>query len=274
MSGDNTEAEQYQEELSEKVDDGGGCAEMWEALTAERESGGSVKRRSFLATIGVASLLPTGVTAAKDETTETVELEGAEAKKVLSEMRSSGEGKTLIHYLKEKGYSAKYEEATITRIDPAGAEEYETVILLFEVPDEDILDARLMWSSVRSSATGYEIRDGAEYELLVSEVEDGEGVTRTLTDSDLETPSTQTRVSTQQVSGCPPICPTIPQAWTCEGSVNWECVGKAISKSGIGCYPCYADPSRITCIPCIGNLLLNGYDFVDDCCNGSWEPIY
>jgi hypothetical protein len=48
------DVESYQNELSDRVDDGGGCAEMWEALSSERNNQ-RLPRRSLLRKIGIAT---------------------------------------------------------------------------------------------------------------------------------------------------------------------------------------------------------------------------
>lgn len=51
MPDDNHDVDQYQNELSEQVKDGGGCVEMWSALSSRRE-GTSLSRRSVLRRVG------------------------------------------------------------------------------------------------------------------------------------------------------------------------------------------------------------------------------
>jgi hypothetical protein len=248
---------------------------MWEALSGERESGGSsVRRRSFLATIGMASLLPTGVVAGKEETPKVKELGRDEAKKVVSRMRSTQEAKALIDHFKEKGYSPNYKKANVTQINLDSTDAYETVVLPFKITDEDVLEVRLLWSSIRSAARGYLIRESGEYELNIYRIENNGITTRILTDSDLEMESTRGDLTIQQSYNCPPYCPTAPSAFYCSGSVNWDCVANVGGSAGITCYACYVEPSRLTCIPCIAGIVLQGYNFVDDCCDGTWEPVY
>ncbi|MFC6823607.1 hypothetical protein [Halopelagius fulvigenes] len=81
MSNDEPNADQYQEELSERAEDGGGCAEMWETLSERRRSDdGSIGRRSFLGTIGAASAVGMSGTAAgrSDETEIEIRKEDSE----------------------------------------------------------------------------------------------------------------------------------------------------------------------------------------------------
>jgi hypothetical protein len=50
---EDTEADRYQDELSERSDDGGGCAETWKALNNYRQSNGpSTTRRGVLKSVG------------------------------------------------------------------------------------------------------------------------------------------------------------------------------------------------------------------------------
>lgn len=52
MSKKNSDIDQYQEELNEQVNDGGGCVEMWEAIAGREESDSKVSRRSMLQGVG------------------------------------------------------------------------------------------------------------------------------------------------------------------------------------------------------------------------------
>jgi hypothetical protein len=51
MTDEKSDVDQYQDELSEQVEDGGGCAEMWSALSTRREKN-NLSRRSLLRRAG------------------------------------------------------------------------------------------------------------------------------------------------------------------------------------------------------------------------------
>jgi len=129
---------------------------------------------------------------------------------------------------------------------------------------------------VRSSAVGYVVRDQGEGGTLdVYSTEDDEVSVRSLTEQNIEEYEGQaTRQPSSNALGCPPFCPTIPTTFVCDGSIDWNCVANAAAGGGITCWPCRAAPSQVTCGPCLVAIILNSWNLVDDCCDGSWDPIF
>lgn len=201
-------------------------------------------------------------------------MKSEDEEEMLSRMRSSEEAEAIIRRFQESGYSPIYEDMSAARTNIGKRTQYESISLPFESDRDDVLGARILWSTVNSSATGYVVRESSEYVLDIYQEEGDEIVSRTVTDSDLEEVMIEDEQATSQTAECPPYCPTNPQMFTCSGDIDWECVGDAAGTAGIACYPCSVDPSRVTCVPCTATVVMQSYDMVDGCCDGSWTPVY
>jgi halocin C8-like bacteriocin domain-containing protein len=113
MEESDPDPDQYQAELSEKTDDGGGCVEMWSALSGMREEESNesgVARRTFLK-VGSASAFAAffpGVSSAAEEPDSETEieiewLEGPEANKVAAKARGTDEYRQLLQKTRRLG---------------------------------------------------------------------------------------------------------------------------------------------------------------------------
>lgn len=120
--------DEYQDELNETVDDGSGCAKMWEAMSRMREN--DVNRRRFLK-VGAASvsiaLLGSAPALATDDSTPYEELSDKEARSVLISFQKTKKYERLATEANDRGHRVRQDGAVVARVK--GDETYELISL-------------------------------------------------------------------------------------------------------------------------------------------------
>jgi len=121
MTNGDKEVDEYRAELNERVDDGGGCAEMWDALSEAREAGSVDSRRSILkktagaigvSAVGLSTLADTA--AATTKATNVTEKQGASKHRIVSRALRDHRVKQIAQQLKSEGYDPQIDEARVT----------------------------------------------------------------------------------------------------------------------------------------------------------------
>jgi len=119
---DSSMAEEYQDKLSESVDDGGGCAETWDALSKIRETKTDTKSRrsvikSAAGALGVSAASLAGLTETAAATTSAInveEKEGSDKNRVVARALRDKRVKKIAHKLRNEGYTPQINEARVT----------------------------------------------------------------------------------------------------------------------------------------------------------------
>ncbi|MDS0241376.1 MULTISPECIES: hypothetical protein [unclassified Haloferax] len=280
MPDDNHDIERYQDELSNAVEDGSGCAEMWEALSQQRSADATSTRRGILKGAASISALAFGIgvvpkveAAEPDRQINIEEVDDpAERNKLRAEALADDEVKLIWKSFAKNGWTPRLKSGHVLRTfeEGGGGVEYHTVSIPFETGENDERkEANIVWSTNAEISTWgshlvRETRDDGVYRTVTRyEVEDGAvtSKTQTVSPEDLREAQGQEQVSEQfnaqdvQAAGGFPNC-----TW------NWNCVTAFATSGAIlfgSCAICAASLNVPACIICVAE----GIGFVSIDCN-------
>jgi len=299
MSDDNSDSDQYQAELNEAVEDGGGCTEMWEALTKERDESTS-NRRGILAASGTAALslvslgfLPaTGAAntvSANDEEvqTEVEKLTGTQRNKAVAEAFADDGVRELMKLVRKNKNKIDRKEAIVTESN-YDEQSYLTVVFPVETDrpgrragqesSPEFQDAQITWSSLDDTPPNYTITtyestgdDSSKATITNYLFEDGEITSssrdittaeyRELVEEISSQAAAESEVSTQAVFLGPcGVC--LP---------DFNCIyrlARRYSVELVACGACYVKKRPTICLTCLASLIEEGLNRFCDPCPG------
>jgi hypothetical protein len=211
----------------------------------------SISRRSLLKSsagtaAGIAAF--TGMvteTSAEEVPVQITELERGDRGRVLSRALSDRDVKLLKSEFVKNGWTPRISEATIVRtVDDANGVTYHTVQIPFETKS-DGEQAHLLWGDIPAIKT-----QGRHYTHI-------EGITWNETSYWVDENSVQS-TSTERDVDVPEADGVGIQAWCLPWKIHWGCVlviAGAFATTYGSCGICVADPTRYTCIICVGAVL-------------------
>ena len=292
--------EQYQNELNDAVDDGGGCAETWEKLS-EKRGEATLDRRSVLAASSAAafSLLPAGFlpaeVAASNETsnddseihTEVKKLTGSQENKAVSEALSDDGVKELMKLARQNKNKVEINDAIATE-STFNDQSYLTVVFPVDTDRPGrrrgqesapkYQEAQITWSSRNGAPPGYTVttyedtgEDTAKAEINSLLFQKGEitSESRTITTADYREAVEEITgqmaetedVSTQAVFFGPcGVC--LP---------DFNCIYRLARRYAtelVVCGDCYISKRPVSCAGCIAALFEEGLTGLCDPCPG------
>lgn len=253
------------EHINNAVEDGGGCAETWEAVS-ELRNDNSQSRRSFVkyvaAALGIGGLpaMSEKVSAQSEPTTKTdVSLieRGSEWQTAVTEATSDSAVDQLTQFLEQKGYYKQSSETLILRSDYEDRTWY-SVKFRFETQDADNSYGFVTWSGLEDLRPRGSIVIPKEQEVSVEKygVVDGE-IT-----SNLES-NTDDDITTQ---GPPTLCPGPGR------TPDIDCIATLADAYALditSCGICVVSAGWLTaaCAVCVATIIEGDYDTVCDPCN-------
>lgn len=242
-------------------------------------SDGNISRRKIIRQIGTVSTVMIGISsgqAVKAEGSSTGdEVTAPERGQIADRALHDPHVERISNYLETNGWYREKNKMSVARVDSKGSDtEHYGVVLMFNNQKENE-EGAILWQSDDTSVFAYTIErdDRDEPHLMVYWVANDHVKTQAYIKGETDgSVRSKDSVGTRDI-GCPPICTPVASAWTCDGSVDVDCIVDAASTAGIGCSPCALDPSRVSCIPCALILLNQGRIGRRDCCSGQWEPV-
>lgn len=258
--------------------------------------GSNINRREMMKAVGTVSFgagflgQSKVATALKGRTVNS--LSGKEKTKVLKKARNDPEFELILTSLREIGASPKFDDSLVKEITPAGEDAYNSVVVPFQIDNEQEKQINLLWMSRNITGTqlprvlGHVADEGyvnslqqattgnssdLDWELSIYTVNNG------VVQVEQKTMQEDTTVSTSAVKGpgggggeegC------VVEIVECD-SWDWTCIASiasALAGTVASCVACLPDPTKISCGLCLLGLF-GGAAGTYDCAQNGKDPL-
>lgn len=246
---------------------------------AANQSNSSISRRKIIGQIGAASTAMIGISSGRavkaKESSTGGEVTEPERSQIADRALHDPHVNQISDYLETNGWYREKNEMSVARVDSEGSNtKHYGVVLMFDNQKEGE-EGAILWRSDDTSVSAYTLEqdDWDDTQLMIHWVTNDQIETQAYIEDETDgSVRSKDSVGTRDV-GCPPVCTPVASTWTCDGSVDVDCIADAAAGAGIGCSPCALEPTRSSCIPCALILLNQGRIARRDCCSGQWEPV-